>query len=53
MAKNETCRVIELKEVPDDQLREALQAVMDHLRVELVQTKGPDFTDYHVRPIFC
>ena len=41
---------IDIDEVPDDKLRDLLQAMIDYMKVEIVREQTPDYTFYELKP---
>jgi hypothetical protein len=41
-----------LKEVPDDELRDVLTALLDQLGMVVYRDQTPEYTLYEVRPLF-
>lgn len=41
--------IVELSDVPDEQMRGVLKAVLDHLHLEVVREAAPDYTSYEVQ----
>jgi hypothetical protein len=51
MALNQYRATVPLSEVPDDQIRHILQAVLNHLRLEIIREQTPDYESYELQTI--
>lgn len=41
--------VVDISEIPEDDLRDVLGRVLEHLGLEIVQEATPDYTEYELR----